>query len=466
MSKNYKIKLSEVEIDLDVYPRETRPKPDHITVKQYMDDLDNGDVFPPLEVQRIKDGDIERTIILDGAHRVTAYAEKKIDEVDVIFWKDDVLDKKEHLLSLILRSAELNSRHGKRLDSGDAKSKFIWLAEKDEELKIVWKDVAKSFGVTADWASVCTKDIISKKRASRDSKIVKMTLEGWTQEEIGEAYGIDRSVVSKIVQESNLFDLCTQLRNQGKTPEELSRELRLDPALTWALLLKDKTDDERFEEFFKNGEKALQAFNVWTIGKRDQRLGNEYPMNIPGQIVMNLLYYFTEQGDLIIDPMAGGGSTIDACLVMNRKVRAYDLVPVREDIIQRDIYDGLDDRAKKAKLIFFDLPYGDMVVGTLNHENFYKLVQVSAEKAYETLGKDGIVAYIMCDYTKGEYEPFIPESYNIFKDVGFKCIHRISIPLSTQSANGDEVNKARKNKKLLGRDRVLFLFRKEPNDRI
>jgi len=208
MSKNYKIKLSEIEIDLDVYPRETRPKPDHITVKQYMDDLDNGDVFPPLEVQRVKDGDIEKTIILDGVHRATAYAEKKIDEVDVIFWIDDVLDKKEHLLSLILRSAELNSRHGKRLDQGDAKSKFIWLAEKDEELKIVWKDVAKSFGVTADWASACTKDIISKKRASRDSKIIKMILEGWTQTEIGEAFGIDQSVVSKIMQELNLFNLC------------------------------------------------------------------------------------------------------------------------------------------------------------------------------------------------------------------------------------------------------------------
>jgi len=264
--------------------------------------------------------------------------------------------------------------------------------------------------------------------------------------------------VSQIVSELNLFNLLTQLRKQGKTPEEISKDLQLDPALTWAILLDGKTDDERFEEFLGKG---AEAFNVWTIQNRDERLGNPHPMNIPGQIAMNLLYYFTEQSDLVVDPMAGGGSTIDACLIMNRKIRAYDIEPTREDITQRDIYDGLDDRAKKAKLIFYDLPYGDMVKDNLNHEEFYDLVKTSAEKAYETLSDNGLVAYIMCDYTKGAFEPFIPESYNLFKNVGFKCIHRISVPLTTQSGDKFEVASARKNKKLLGRNRVLFVFRKD-----
>jgi len=454
------ISLSDIVLDEDIYPRSSIPKKDHATVERYIDDLKNGSKFPPLEVQKIIDNGEVKTVFLDGVHRATAYKHYNGSEpvdVEVNYWKEEALDKEECLLELILRSAELNSKHGKRLEQGDAKSKFTWLAGEDDKLKIVWKDVAKSFGVTPDWASECVKDIIAKKRASRDSKIVKMSLEGWTQEEIGEAFGITGQRAGQIESESDLSDLLSKLRQQGKTPEELSKELRLDPALTWALLLRDKTDDERLKEFLGKG---AEAFNVWTIGKRDQRLGNEHPMNIPGQIAMNLLYYFTEQGDLVVDPMAGGGSTIDACLVMNRKIRAYDIDPKREDIIQRDICNGLDDSIRKAKLIFFDLPYGDMVADKLSHDEFYNLVRTCAEKSYEKLENGGLVAYIMCDYTKGNFEPFIPESYNIFKKTGFECIHRISVPLTTQSANGDEVNKAREKKKLLGRDRVLFVFRR------
>jgi len=37
-------------------------------------------------------------------------------------------------------------------------------------------------------------------KASRDSKIIKLSRLGWTQEKIAGAVGIDRSVVSRIVQ--------------------------------------------------------------------------------------------------------------------------------------------------------------------------------------------------------------------------------------------------------------------------
>jgi hypothetical protein len=42
----------------------------------------------------------------------------------------------------------------------------------------------------------------------------------------------------------------------------------------------------------------------------DPRFGVDYPGRIPGQIPANVIRYFTEPGDLVVDLMAGGGITI------------------------------------------------------------------------------------------------------------------------------------------------------------
>lgn len=127
---------------------------------------------------------------------------------------------------------------------------------------------------------------------------------------------------------------------------------------TWNFILSDKSDLEKLMEFGGSDEdgkpKMLKYYNVWNFKDCDPRLGQEFKGRIPGQIVMNLLYYYTEQGDLVVDPMAGGGSTIDACLVMNRKCRAYDINPVRKDILKCDIQKGFPEEAKNAELIFLD----------------------------------------------------------------------------------------------------------------
>lgn len=45
---------------------------------------------------------------------------------------------------------------------------------------------------------------------------------------------------------------------------------------------------------------------------------------------------YTEPGDLVCDPMAGSGTTIDVCREERRRVIAFDIVPTRKDIIQAD----------------------------------------------------------------------------------------------------------------------------------
>jgi hypothetical protein len=40
---------------------------------------------------------------------------------------------------------------------------------------------------------------------------------------------------------------------------------------------------------------------------------------IPAQLVAHILYFFSEPGDLVLDPMAGGGVCADTCLAMGRR---------------------------------------------------------------------------------------------------------------------------------------------------
>jgi len=50
----------------------------------------------------------------------------------------------------------------------------------------------------------------------------------------------------------------------------------------------------------------------------------------------NLIWRYTEPGDLVVDPMCGSGTTIDVCKEEKREVVGLDISPVRPDIIQSD----------------------------------------------------------------------------------------------------------------------------------
>ena len=42
-------------------------------------------------------------------------------------------------------------------------------------------------------------------------------------------------------------------------------------------------------------------------------------------MIAHILYYFSNQNDLVFDPMAGGGVVADTCLAFNRKCWSFDM---------------------------------------------------------------------------------------------------------------------------------------------
>jgi len=56
-----------------------------------------------------------------------------------------------------------------------------------------------------------------------------------------------------------------------------------------------------------------------------QEIGDDWPGRIPAQLIAHILYYFSKQHDLILDPMAGRGVTPDTCLALNRRCWSFDM---------------------------------------------------------------------------------------------------------------------------------------------
>lgn len=184
----------------------------------------------------------------------------------------------------------------------------------------------------------------------------------------------------------------------------------------------------------------------------------------PGQIVQNLLYYYTSEGNLIVDPMAGGGTTVDVCKLMKRRYLAYDLHPSRADIKQNDIRKGYPEEAKDSDLIFLDPPYYNAIhrdkpfFNDLNE--FYGFITTLARHSFQTIKKEGHVALLMLSKDNKSKTALSLNCGKIFLSAGFRCVEAISCPLTTQSADSREVERAKKNHRMLGRNRDLYVFRK------
>ena len=54
------------------------------------------------------------------------------------------------------------------------------------------------------------------------------------------------------------------------------------------------------------------------------------------EIIRVALQRYTKPGDVVWDPMAGGGTTIDVCEEFGCRCIATDINPVRSEIVERD----------------------------------------------------------------------------------------------------------------------------------
>lgn len=262
---------------------------------------------------------------------------------------------------------------------------------------------------------------------------------------------------------------CTQFAERCPNFDDFLREFdtRVKLFPTWRDIVREwlsEHDPGRFSPRF---------FNVWNFGRCDPRFGTEgFPGRIPGQLIQNLLFFYTEPGRTVVDPMAGGGTTLDVCVAMDRRCLAYDIAPTRKDIKCHDIRRGYPPEAKECDLIFLDPPYwrlkrdeySQSSVSADSYGGWLGFMQKLADDSYKTVRKGGHVALLVEAFfderSVGSFLDLPFECLNFFAKAGFEETQRIAAPMPTQVKSARDIEYAKSKRMLLDLNRDLIIFRK------
>src|ERR1700691_1788392 len=89
---------------------------------------------------------------------------------------------------------------------------------------------------------------------------------------------------------------------------------------------------------FKKLPLRLQPTTLWDYPAQHYGEGVQGDPNYrgatPSYIIWNLLQRYTKPNDLVIDPCAGSGTTLDVARELDRRALGYDVHPARKDIFR------------------------------------------------------------------------------------------------------------------------------------
>jgi len=480
------MKIDDLTWDESIYPRAgTSPQ----TIDAYAEALDAGAAFPPIKVQRVfnyADGQTA-TIVLDGKHRCKAFQEKGIQEIQAIEWQDQPLDFQENKTALLLESARSNISHGDRLTTKDKKQVARDIALSDPECHFREMDLAEQLGVSQQTINLWISDIRARQRTSREAIILRLTRLGWTQGKMAEKVGLSQNRVSEIIGNTNIGNIDTLL-SQGHDMEYIARHFQMDLPLAWALRLSGKTDQEKFKALGW----GLRTWDQWYFNECDERFGDDWPGRIPAQLIAHTLFYYTQPGDLVLDPMAGGAVVPDTCLLFERKCRAFDLAAPREKQARRPeieyhYWEPATDTwpaAGKPDLIFMDPPYYTKKKKAYQEKASMETPSISSfsRTEYKDFFKDFFtlahkntksattLAFLNADWYDFESTPAaeeVPENaitlfdyQQLLTQTGWKILRRIECPLSTERLSGNLVQNMQDQRILGTVGRTLLIARR------
>jgi adenine-specific DNA-methyltransferase len=156
-----------------------------------------------------------------------------------------------------------------------------------------------------------------------------------------------------------------------------------------------------------------QTTTLWHYPSQHYREGAHgdagYRGATPSWVIWNLLERYTVEGELVVDPMAGSGTTLDVARDMGRRALAYDVAPARKDVFRADAR-ALPLEDEKACFVFVDPPYGDNLkysgspdcIGELPADggDFWRALEDVLSEILRVLRPGRHAAFYVCDVWK------------------------------------------------------------------
>ena len=369
--------------------------------------------LPPIKVS-------QQNILIDGYHRLKAF---QLEGKENIPAEVIEVESEKQLKRL---AYQLNSNHGLQLTQ-EEKRKYA------QEM-------------TGEMSSKELADVLS---------VHENSVMDWTK---SQREAIDREIERKVIE----FYL-----RAWNTQKKISEELKISEGKVNNILKNPK--------FVKNEDDFKPyLYNIWNLQKQDNSMPDRFG-SFPNPFMENLLYYHTEPLDVVYDPMAGGGTTVDVCKKMFRRYYCADrkVTPGREaDIKEFELSAGIPPDLPKPALVFLDPPYSilakgeyadekeDTDLGNMSVEDFYQVFHAFIIE----LSKWGVkqIAYLIRPFwvtANGQWRWSDPmfELYKLL-EAKYSITARYVLPYSSQQYTGLWVDRAKKQCKCLILNRELTIF--------
>lgn len=178
---------------------------------------------------------------------------------------------------------------------------------------------------------------------------------------------------------------------------------------------------------YKKPPLRLQPTTLWDYPSQHYGQGVQgdpkYKGATPSYIIWNLLQRYTQPRDLVIDPCAGSGTTLDVARDLDRRALGYDVHPTRKDIFRVDARKLPPELTGKADFVFIDPPYSTHLeygpdprdIGKLDAADgkYYEAMEQVIGEIARVLKPDRHMAlYVSDSFVKGR--GFYPLGFELF----------------------------------------------------
>lgn len=232
----------------------------------------------------------------------------------------------------------------------------------------------------------------------------------------------------------------------------------------------------------------LETNTVWAFPDRGKWATHDakYRGNWSPYIPRNLILRYSNEGDTVLDPFVGGGTTAVEAKLTNRNFIGFDINPAAVELSRKkcefefnttattqiDVADvrKLPLKDNSVDLICAHPPYADIIhysedidgdLSLLKTKDFLFEMGKVADEFYRVLKKDKFCAILMGDTRKkGMVQPLAFETMRIFEMAGFKTKEIIIKEQHNCKATGYWKTNSIKYNFLLLAHEYLFVFKK------
>lgn len=422
------INLSEIVFDKGLYPRVEGHDP--VTVQTYARDMEQIEA-----AQKFISVNAEN-LLLDGRHRHLAYQ--------------------------------------KRADGNKCFAVKVWryqISSPMESFRLACRLQDRGKALSGDDRIACAKKLYA--------------LGEQNQKEIGEALGVSQSTVSgwlsrtlkeeKDRKQALARSLWLSCHTQAEIAEEV--EVTQPTIIDWINSYIEISDSDK--SIFLS-DFAPPVYNIWK--QQTKTNGTKHFGNSEVRWLDNLLYLYTNPFDVVVDPFAGSGSTIDICKKRSRRYFVSDRKPIieREHEIRNHDLVGEDGKVSlpkppqwnDVKLVYLDPPYWKQAEGQYSNDptdlanmdlETFTATLAGIIKAYASKLTDAYIALIIqpTQWNAPERQ-FTDHVGDMLRAVKLPVDMRYSVPYESQQCNAQMVEWSKESKRclVLTREIVVWSVRK------